>query len=90
MEVTNEIPPLTSLDDIISRDELAAFFNVKPGTINKWVYEEPPLPYIKFKNRRYFTKSQVAWWMNQMQAIPDQAHLMARGALRKGEIRGTH
>ena len=87
--VTANPPPLESLDDVISRDDLAAFFGVKPGSLNKWIYEDPPLPYIPFKNRRFFSKRQVAWWMNQMQERPDQTHLLVRGALKARRERGT-
>lgn len=73
--------------DLIDLNDLAAFFKVKPKTVSKWRYEEPPMPSIRFKNRFYYSTAQIGWWMNRMQEHPDQTRLAVRKALRemKGE-----
>jgi predicted DNA-binding transcriptional regulator AlpA len=49
----------TDLDELISRQELADYFDVSLVTIDKWVYHKViPAPF-KLGNRVYFRKSEI-------------------------------
>lgn len=63
----DDYPLITTLDDLISKEDLAKKLKVTPATVSLWRFDEPPLPYIRFKGHVWFAESQVAWWVNRWQ-----------------------
>lgn len=80
MPRTPDVPDIESMDDIITRDELIAFFGVVASSVDHWRYgykDWPLLPYLRIGRRVYFSKRQVVWWMNEMQKLTDIFHSAA-------------
>lgn len=68
----SDYPPITSLDELISKEDLAKKLLVQPATVSRWRFGNPPLPYIRFLGHVWFAESQVVWWINRWQReVPD-------------------
>lgn len=70
-------------DDFVTQRELAAGFGLTVATIRDWMRGhkgKPPLPYFRIGKVPLFSKSQVAWWLRQVQAQVDVAMVEVRHA----------
>lgn len=76
-------PVIESLDDIVSIQEMGTLLHMKPATLRKYMrgYEgKPPMPYVRIARTPHFSKRQVAWWLSQIQALPDTMMVNVRRA----------
>jgi hypothetical protein len=75
-------------DDLITKEQLAAKFNVSLATVDAWRYgartSMPRIPYLRLGNAIYFSKTQVTWWLNQYQQQIDPYHADRMRRLREG------
>ena len=62
----NDMPLIESLDELLTREELAAYFRVKPKTVSDYMYRDG-MPYLRVQKRLYFSKRQIGWWLNSVQ-----------------------
>lgn len=78
-----DTPLIPSLDDLLTREELMSFFQVSASAIDGWKYANkgnrgedwPTLPFLRVGRRTYFSKAQVAWWLNKLQERDDPYHI---------------
>lgn len=64
------LPPIQSFDDLMTEDQLCEFLDVKKTALTGWRYGRDgrvELPFIKLATKRWYSKTQVIWWMNQWQ-----------------------
>lgn len=78
-------PPMPdSIDDLLSRKEMAAWFGVNPRHISELIYGDPPLPFFRHTQKDYrFSKKQVMWWFAKFQGEIDPMVLDVRRARRE-------
>lgn len=69
-----ECPPIPNLEDLATPDEIAAALKIAKSSLMPYRFGRtqatgtaPILPYIRFGNTIYFSKTQVAWWLNEYQ-----------------------
>lgn len=68
----SDYPAITSLDELISKEDLATKLGVTPATVSRWRFGSPPLPYVRLMGHVWFAHSQIVWWMNRYQhEVPD-------------------
>lgn len=74
--------------DLITREELAEWFNVKPRTIEQWRYGRqgtmPVMPYLRIGLTTYYSKRQITWWLNELQKRPDPYFVDRMNRLKEG------
>ena len=69
-----ERPAITDLDDLVDIDAIGAVLGYKRGRIREFmrgIDGKPPLPHVKIGRVPFFSKRQVAWWINQLQQQVD-------------------
>jgi hypothetical protein len=84
-----EMPPIEDFDDVISFKDAAEWLDMKPATIRKHMRGaegKPPLPYVRLTRTPRFSKRQLAWWLNQVQQMPDTMMVNVRRARREGAL----
>lgn len=59
--------------DVISRADLAQFFQVTEKTVDKWRFgrDQPKLPFFRIGPRIYLSRAQVTHWLNEVQRKRD-------------------
>lgn len=83
--VEGDIPEITSLDDLIGKDELAERLGLRPATLSLMRFGTPRLPYLRFGRHIWFSKTQVVWFLNQYQrTVPDPYYVDRMRRLRAG------
>lgn len=78
-------PHLDTIDDLLTRKQMAEWFGVGQRQILEYVYGTPPLPFFRYNRRYYFSKRQVAWWFQTFQSQPDPMLLDVRRAKREAK-----
>lgn len=76
-------PPIESLEDVVSIQDMGLILHMKPATLRKYMrgYEgKPALPYVRIARVPHFSKRQVAWWLDQVQNMPDALMVDVRRA----------
>lgn len=81
-----ERPAITDLDDLVDIDFIGVALGYKRGRIREFMRGldgKPPLPYVKIGRIPFFSKRQVAWWINQLQLQVDPVMVDIRRATRE-------
>lgn len=79
-------PPIDSLGDLITQQQLADFFGVTVATVRDWMRGHkgrPPLPYLRITKAPLFSRHQVAWWLRKVQEQGDPMMVNVRRARRE-------
>jgi hypothetical protein len=89
MPTEPDAPLIASLDDLMTTDEAAKFFNVSKKTVDMWRYGReqaaPKLPYFRLANKIYLSRAQLVWWLNEWQKrVIDKYHVDRMRRLEKG------
>lgn len=81
----DDCPPIQSLDELISKEELAKRLGLKPATVSQMRFKSPRLPYIRFGRHIWFSKTQVVWFLNNYQkSVPDPYYVDRMRRIRVG------
>lgn len=71
-----ECPPIQSLGELLTKQELADKLGLKPATVSIMRFREPRLPYIRFGAHLFFSETQVVWFLNKYQReVPDPYYI---------------
>lgn|SRR5574338_78175 len=89
MPTVPDAPPIGPFeDDLVTREYLAEWFGVAQSTVDQWRYGRqgrmPPMPYLRIGNTTYFSKTQLTWWLNQYQALPDPYFIERMRRIKEG------
>jgi hypothetical protein len=93
MPISNDAPPVVTFEDLMTEEEVLALFRVGKTALREFRFggrekTHPMLPYLRLHNRTWFFKNQIAWWLGEMQKLPDLKHLsnvtFRRGTLSTG------
>ena len=72
-------PPIESLDEIMTRAEVAEYLKVSEHTVDNWRYGRGAargvsLPYFRIGGVTYVWKGGIIWWLNRVSELPDVYH----------------
>ena len=86
--VEEDKPPIPeSIDDLLTRVELADWMGVNPRHVLELIYGDPPLPFFRYSNKMYrFSKKQVMWWFMKFQGKVDPMIVDIRRAKREARL----
>lgn len=75
-------------DDLLNQTEAAALLGVKPAMVRKYMrkggYEgKPVLPYVRFTRKPYFSRYQIANWLQRIQEQVDPLMIDVNRATRE-------
>ena len=73
-------------EDFLTQKEVADQFGMKPATVRLWMRGhkgKPPFPYIRLGRSVWFSRPQIAWWMQQVQEQVDPVMVVVRRATKE-------
>lgn len=87
-------PPIANIEgDLITGEELAELFKVSIATFDKWRWGrdgKPMIPFVRLGHNLFYSRTQMAWWMNEVQKIPDAHHEDRKQRIKEGKLVGRN
>ena len=87
--IPDKPPLIESLEELLTREQLAQMFDVSEKTIDQWRYGRgsiaEPLPYMRFAGRLYFWRGAILWWLNKQTERPDFYYIDRMRRLKEGK-----
>jgi hypothetical protein len=90
MSDTDNPPPIHSLDELLTREQLAERFGLSERTVDGWRWRTTSkspvtMPYIRFANKVWFWEGAILWWLNHQQERVDPYRIDRMRRVREGK-----